>query len=67
MWLEIWSVFVIKGGDLVLNPKRCILEVKAEQFKVVLAGKAYTTQILLRQWTNHITELKGGLKMWAKK
>jgi hypothetical protein len=38
------------------------MEEQANQFKVVLKGKSYTTGIPQRGWTEHITELKGGVK-----
>ena len=66
VWLESWSVFVLKGGQLVLNPKKYIMEEQAEQFRVVLTGKSYTTQIPQRQWIEHVQELKGGVKGWVK-
>ena len=66
VWLETWSVFLVKNGLLVLNPKKFIMEEQANQFKVVLKGKSYTTGIPQRGWTQHITEPKGGVKGWTK-
>ena len=60
--LETWSVFLVKRGQMVLNPKKYIMEEQAGQFKVVLQGKSYTTQVPQRNWIGHIRELKGGVK-----
>ena len=65
-WLEGWSVFVVEGGNIVLNLKKYIMVVKTDQFKVVLAGKSYTTQVPQRIWTEIKKELKGGVKGWTK-
>ena len=66
VWLEGWSVFVMEGGNIVLNLKKYIMVVKTDQFKVVLEGKSYTTQVPQRTWTEMLTELKGGVKGWTK-
>ena len=65
-WLEGWSVFVMEGGNIVLNLKKYIMVVKTDQFKVVLEGKSYTTQVAQRTWTEMLKELKGGVKGWTK-
>ena len=66
VWLETWSLFLVKRGQMVLNPKKYIMEEQADQFKGVLQGKSYTTQVPQRNWTGHIRELKGGVKGWVK-
>ena len=56
----------MEGGNIVLNLKKYIMVVKTDQFKVVLEGKSYTTQVPQRTWTEMLTELKGGVKGWTK-